>query len=296
MNVTFIGAGEIGSALGRQVTACGHKVIFWDKDPARVPNQKPLAEILPKADAVFFCIPSWTMRGALMETKEFIPKKAVVVCLAKGIEKDTGKLMPELLTELLPEGQSFALLAGPMLAEELDLGIGGVAVVATATARGFKRVQKLFAANHVRCEWTKHVQLTSLLSVLKNVYTVGLGVVDGLEWGFNRKGWYVSVALREMDEIIRMLQKKRGVVTQSAGLGDFVATAFSPYSKNREYGHKLVQTGECDLRSEGCISLPSLRAQLGAHADALPLFLSIYRIVYEKQDARISFETLFAGA
>lgn len=288
-SVVIIGAGEIGCALGAVLSRQGNAVTFWDKIP--VPNQRPLSEILPKASVVFFCTPSWAVRSAAVSCKKFLSKKAVLVCLSKGLEKNTGKTIDQVLSEVLPSHSS-ALLLGPMLAEELEQKQLGVTVIATKEKRVFTIISKLFSESMVRCEWEKDVRTAAILSVLKNVYALSLGIADGLAWGLNAKGWLAAQALREMDRIPPQLRGASKSATRTSGAGDFLATAFSPHSKNRAFGERLIKTGVCDLTSEGCVSLPMLVKRLGTAQKRFPLLTATSATVLKRGDAKRLFEAL----
>lgn len=290
--ISIIGAGEIGTAIGQLVQRPGFTVHCWDKDPAKNPEQKPLAEIVPESSVVFLCVPSWAMRSALTTVAPLLRPEAVVISLAKGIETETHKWMDEVLEELLPSGAAYALLGGPLLAEELTLGMLGVSVISTKEKTTFDQIHTILAVPTLRLEWANDPHLTALQGVLKNVYAVALGIADGLAWGSNAKGWLTAQCVQEMNSIIHILHSKDGTAISTAGLGDFIATAYSPYSRNREFGQRLVKTGACELKSEGCIALPSLNALLGASASTYPLLLSLSKILLEHQDVKTIYTQL----
>lgn len=292
MKTTIIGAGEIGSAIARLIQTSGNEVELWDANQQLVPYQKPIEQLLPSSEAIFLCIPSWVLRVSLTQNAQLIPKTAVVIALAKGIEKETNKTMDQVMKEELGSEQQIALLGGPMLAEELNLGLLGVGVVATKKLETFKLIQTLFNGSNIRLEWVDDLRLVALQSVLKNIYSVGLGIADGLEWGFNAKGWFAAMSLREINDVIELIHDKKCSAIQTAGAGDFIATAFSPYSKNREFGHAIVKTGNCDLKSEGCVSLPQIINLLGDKISKLSIMSAINKILYEKSNAKTEFENL----
>ena len=291
--VAIVGAGEIGSALAYLIRKSGCAVELWDKDASKVPNQKPLAEIIPGASAVILGIPSWAMRPALESLRPQLTPGTVVVSLAKGLEHETKKTMDAVMAELLPAGVAPALLGGPMLAEELMQDMIGVAVLAAAQREDFDRVRALFiGAPQIRLEWSDDLRLAALLGVLKNIYAVGLGIVDGLGWGLNAQGWFTARAIREMDAIIMALHGASDAVCGSAGVGDYIATGFSPFSRNREFGHEVVETGTCNLKSEGCVSLPSLLELVNGRLAEFPILTTLNQVLYEKADVKAAFGRL----
>jgi glycerol-3-phosphate dehydrogenase (NAD(P)+) len=294
-HVTFIGAGEIGTAVSGQLKTSGAVIERWDANPAKVPHQKPLAEIVPGSDFLFLCVPSWHMRSAIASVAPLLKKKTIVVSLAKGIELKSKKTMDRLLAELLPRGQRFCLLSGPMLAEELDLGLMGAAVVASASKDVYPAVSKLFAKSKLHLEYSPDVHGVALCSVLKNVYAMSLGIVTALQMGKNAKGWFMQRIVSEMVGIENVLNKpKRSdcshiTVLGPAGLGDLVCTGFSEYSSNNRVGRELVAGKEITAMSEGFSSLPALLGLLGTNATRFPLLQTMKRIVVGKKDAKKEF-------
>ena len=63
--VVIVGAGELGKAIGFLLKEKNVEIDYWDADPAAVPGQKPLQDIIPVAGYVLFCVPSWAMRAAV---------------------------------------------------------------------------------------------------------------------------------------------------------------------------------------------------------------------------------------
>ncbi len=126
MQITILGAGEIGSALAH-ATHNRADVKIWDKNADKVPEQGTLADALAQADVTFLCIPSWMLRAALHNIKPHLNKKSAIVALTKGIERETCLFTDDLITQELPN-RTFGLLGGPMLAEEImtDKAAGGI--------------------------------------------------------------------------------------------------------------------------------------------------------------------------
>ncbi len=136
MKVLIVGAGKIGRAIQSGFKP-GVAFEFWDKDPSKVSNQRSLEEAVFSADLVFLCIPSTCLFEAINSLKGHIKASTFVVSLTKGIESNTSKFASELFPEYFSK-ESFALLSGPMLADELIAGKKGSAVVASANKEIFE--------------------------------------------------------------------------------------------------------------------------------------------------------------
>ncbi|MBI2645012.1 hypothetical protein HYW94_02450 [Candidatus Uhrbacteria bacterium] len=286
-NIVIIGAGEIGSSLGGLLKKKGYVIEWWDADTSRVPNQKDLADIVPSADVLFFCIPSWVHRVAIASCTPHLSKKTIVLTVSKGLEKDTKKTIAEVIEEALPAGQPYGLISGPMLAEEMDAEQFGCGVYATTYTGTKSVITELFRGTVLRMEDSSDIKGVAFAGVLKNIYALALGISDGLSLGDNARGWIVAQAIHEASEIIYRLGGVRETAYGAAGLGDLIATGCSDFSRNREEGKNIAQTGICSATSEGCVSLPSLIALLGNTQD-FPLLKTLEHIFAQHEDVRAS--------
>lgn len=291
-SIVIIGAGEIGCAIKSVLKRRGTAIFLFDKNPAKMPEQKSLAEIIPETDFLFFCIPSWVLNTAIKDVLLYLNPKTVVISLSKGIEEKTHQTSDEILARALPKNQRFALLHGPMIAEEITKGMAGVGVVATARKETFELLNELFRNSNLILEHSEEVHSVALAGVLKNIYSIALGIADGLNWSGNQKGWLVSLAINEMAKILEILGGKKEIAYGAAGLGDLIATGYSPHSRNRKVGEEVAKTGKCCLESEGQISLQSLLELLGERKNIFPLLIALENILMSHQNAKEVFERI----
>lgn len=295
-HVSFIGAGEIGAALAKLVSRSGAHVEQWDADAKKVPGQKSLEEVVSTADILFLCVPSWILRVATKPIAPLLKRKTLCVFVSKGIEADSHLFIDGLAKSILPKGQPFALLSGPMLAEELVDGHGGAACVGTKSVADYKLLQQIFSCDDLHLIHAPNVKSVAVAGVLKNVYAIALGIAAGLKWGDNRKGWLVTESVQEMIVIMKALKADPSYALSQAGLGDFIATGMSEYSSNQTLGRELVESAHCKIKSEGCQALPSLVKMLGAKTmKSLPILMALHQIIERERDAKDEFETTFCA-
>ncbi|MEK7665382.1 MAG: hypothetical protein AAB337_00695 [Patescibacteria group bacterium] len=290
----FIGAGEIGTALANVVKGRAN-VVMWDKNPELVSGMKSLEENVLGSSVIFICVPSWAVRDLLIRIAPFLRHEAIVVSLAKGIEEKTLKTMEVVLEESLPSNQKFGILGGPLLAEEIMDGLPGIGVFASKSHQAFVEISAIFDHSNIRLEYNDDPHTVALVAVLKNVYAVGLGIAEGLGWGWNGKGWLAAQAMREMRDLVEILDGERSRVDGSSGAGDFLATAMSPNSSNRGAGLEIAQSGTCKVPSEGCRSMPSLLSLLHENISQFPLLFSINRVIIKDENSKNVFQDLFTA-
>ncbi|MEX1112297.1 MAG: NAD(P)-binding domain-containing protein [Candidatus Andersenbacteria bacterium] len=284
--VAIIGAGHIGQALAHVLSArAGTSVRLWDTDIKKVPNQQELDVTLAGAQVVFLCCNSWAAREALQAIAPHLEADAVVVSPIKGLEDDTLYTVDQIIADVLPK-HPVALINGPMLSKEMMDGQPSFAMVASDSASARDVLIDLFSGTTLRVQPSEDVHGTALAGVLKNVYSIGLGMTAAMELGSNFRGWFVSQAVQEMADIIEAQKGSRNTAVEQAGLGDLVATGFSPLSRNCQAGQELVQSGECITVSEGAMSLPALLRLLEHTRASYPIIDMLGRVVVEKQPAK----------
>ena len=268
--VTILGAGELGGCIGRLLQKKTDTVVqHWDADPSRNPEQKPLTETVPQSDAIFLCIPSGAYRAALSACSDAgLRKETPIVSFAKGIDLQSKATLDQTLAETLGNDRLFALISGPMLAEEIDEGLPAAAVCATKDKKLFDFIESLFLNSGLRFEYSNDVRGVALAGVLKNVYAILLGALDGASLGSNTRGALITAALGEMASCIDRLGGKRETAYTLAGIGDLIATGSSTYSRNYSVGRELATTGVCTGTSEGTSSVRAVRALDGIDVDA----------------------------
>lgn len=293
--VAIVGAGELGQAIGKLLRENGAAANLWDSDPSKVPGHVSLEDHISPADFVFFCIPSWAMRNALENALPFLQHAASVVAFAKGIEECSLKTMGEFLPDVLPDGQRYAVAGGPMLAKEISAGMTAVCVIASRDEGVRNELRDLLASPRCKIELHKDVQSVSLAGVLKNIYSVSLGIADGLGMSGNQKGWLVARAIKEMTDVGKVLGADPEIILGTSGVGDFIATGYSPHSRNRAVGDEIVKNGSCNLRGEGLHSLPSLTARLGERGSTFPLLHLINEVGIACKPAKPAFQAFFNG-
>lgn len=290
-NIAIIGAGRIGDAFSRIFIKKGYDVLMWDKEEGRVQNQKSISETVRNANLIFFCVPSWALREVCRTIRNDVPHQALIVALAKGLERGTKKTPDEIIGEFFHR-KKFGMLGGPMLAEELNLGHVGVGMIGAPNREVFERTKDVFSGSAVRFLYTKDMHGVALGGILKNMYALAFGIADGLEWSGNAKGWLLVKSMNEITRLSRVLGGRKKTVLDVAGLGDLATCGFSEYSRNRKAGQDVLEDGKFDVQSEGVVSAPSIFALIGKKVKKFEILAALEKIMVEKKDPRMIFKNV----
>jgi len=293
-SVLIVGAGEIGKAIALLLKKGGKsKIVQWDADPTKNLDKNTLEELMPGADIIFLCIPSRAIRKCMLRISKKANRRQIVVSLSKGIENESRKTVDGVLCEFLASKQ-IVLMFGPMIAEEIMNNNPAAAVLACRKKRSAEKVAELFG-NGLNLQYSADVRGVALSGVLKNIYSIGLGMVHGLNLGTNFRGWYVAEASKETALVLKVLGGKMETAYSAAGLGDLIATGFSADSKNHMLGKDLALSGHSDLASEGSDSFPALNEILGNKIDNFKILSALRNIILDGKEVKDFFPKIIDG-
>jgi glycerol-3-phosphate dehydrogenase (NAD(P)+) len=247
-----------------------------------------IAEALEGADFAVVALPSKALRQTLSE----LPKAPAYVSLSKGLSFSDHRLerMSQVIAEVTGV-EAVAVLSGPNLAAEVAQGLPAAGVVAAPDQAFAKRVQEAVSGPTFRVYTSTDVIGVELGGALKNVIALAAGMVDGLRLGDNSKAALITRGLREMVRFGQAMGGEAATFYGLSGLGDLVATASSPHSRNRSAGERIVE-GETLARLEaskqvveGIYSVRALHAWSLESGSELPITEAVYRVIYEGAQA-----------
>lgn len=282
--IAILGAGSWGTALGHLLGSKGLPVTLWARDAGAVEhiqvhrhNPRYLQEVdLPAAlsatvdlaealDGAWLCVialPCAAVREVMEKGREVLSPEALVLSASKGLDPHSGRVMSEVVAEVLPElePERLVVLSGPNLAREMARQIPTATVVGSFSEGAVQQMQQTFGHPSFRVYGSSDVLGVQLGGALKNVYAVGAGIGDGLGFGENTKATLVTRGLAEMIRIGEKAGADARTFSGLSGIGDLVATCSSSQSRNWTVGYRLAR-GE---------PLPHILATMGMVAEGVP--------------------------
>jgi glycerol-3-phosphate dehydrogenase (NAD(P)+) len=320
-HIAVLGAGAWGTALALAALAAGRKTSLWVREddvladmgrgrgnrflpgvaiPEDLHLTCDLAEAC-KAQVLLLAVPAQVLHAFADNLKPHLTKNQPLVICAKGIEKDSGKLVTEVAAESLPSA-ALAILSGPSFARDVARGLP-TAVTIAAKGELASQLQAALGSSAFRPYASDDLIGVALGGAAKNVYAIACGVVEGMGLGENARAALLARSFAELTRLGENLGAKRETLMGLSGLGDLVLTATSPSSRNFSFGIELGQGKTlAELNApglplaEGVATAPALvkRARAGgvempiaeAMADllsgALPLDESVMRLMSRK--------------
>ncbi|MCX6957020.1 MAG: NAD(P)-dependent glycerol-3-phosphate dehydrogenase [Verrucomicrobiae bacterium] len=258
--IGVLGTGSWGSALALTMAQQGHPIKLWGHNPHHVEEIKSsrlnpaylpgiifpsnihltsdLAECA-EAEVIFFVVPSKFLRSVAAALSQTSPHFAgTIISCTKGIEHQSGKLMHEVLAEILPRA-SMAVLSGPNLAGDIARGLPAAGVLGCEDPALTTSLLSIFQETSYRAYSSSDIRGIQLGGALKNIFAIAAAVSDGLGMGENAKAGIVTRSLAEMTRLGTAMGGDRQTFSGLSGVGDLMVTCFSSRSRNYQAGLQL---------------------------------------------------------
>jgi glycerol-3-phosphate dehydrogenase (NAD(P)+) len=284
--IAVIGAGSFGTAMACVARRAGQKVTLWAREPevAKAINggkgnpmflpgigiepgiaaTTDLAQALAGADAVLMVVPSQFFRSVAARMRPVLRPGTPVVTCAKGIERGTCALMPEIVAETLPEAR-VAVLAGPSFAADVAAGLPAGATLACADQAVADRLAGWLGTRTFRVYTMNDPVSAAIGGAVKNVLAIACGIVMGRKLGESARATLITRGLYEMALLTRAKGGNPETLMGLAGVGDLTLTCTALQSRNTSLGIALGEgrtlaevLGERKAVTEGVASSESV--------------------------------------
>ena len=289
VKITVLGSGAFGSAIAHAASfKDSNTVKVWsiDKEPVESINEEHvnveifseyklrknvkattnLQEALDEADIILSALPVQVIPDFLDENKDKIPKDVPFVSCSKGMVVSKEKFISELFDEALNGKIRFCVLSGPTFAKEVIEKNPSAAVIASKDKEAREFVQKTLSSEYLRLYTHEDVIGVEIAAALKNVLAIGVGILEGLEYGYNTRAAFITRGSKEAQQFSKLYGADSKTFFGLAGMGDLILTCIGESSRNHKFGIKIGQgksVEEALDKSEGVVEgYPTLEVVL----------------------------------
>ncbi|MBQ9150318.1 NAD(P)-dependent glycerol-3-phosphate dehydrogenase [bacterium] len=268
MKLTVLGPGCWGLTIAKLLNDNFDEICVWGRESDITPMlknekriEKPLeiqldkkveitsdlASAIKDAEIILLVVATSGIRPVCEQLKKVgLKDNQILVNLSKGIELPSLKRMSEVILEVLPD-INFAVLSGPTLAREIIEGKPTLATVAANDIEIAKKVQKaLNVSSLFRLYSSDDLIGVELGGSLKNVIAIASGFAHTMGLGDNLRGSLLTRGMAEMARVAISLGAKPQTLYGLSGMGDLIATASSPYSRNFTVGSMIAKGKKID--------------------------------------------------
>ncbi len=311
MKLGVLGAGAWGTALACASVRAGVETILWAREsevvdtinndnentlflsgvklPVGITATTNLADF-SDADIILLVTPAQHMRAMVAALKQYISSTAKLVICSKGIEIATGKLLSQVLTEVLPSNP-VAVLSGPTFAIEVARGQPCALTLACENDNIASEVAAMIATPMFRPYQSSDIVGAQIGGAVKNVLAIATGIVSGLELGENARAAVITRGLAEMARFGEVFGSDSETMMGLSGLGDLILTCSSTQSRNMSLG-KAIGEGQSftdimrDRRSvaEGAHTVEIVHKIAEDKNIDMPITAAVYKILKEDMD------------
>lgn len=255
--IAVVGSGSFGTAMANLLVYNGHDVTLYGRNKAaldamketrmndrylpyvilsdRIKYTNNIRNALRGKEIVVFAVPAQKFRQVSSKAAQYLEEGAVVVNLAKGIEKKTLKRMSEVAEETIPAAR-YVALSGPTHAEEIVRNTPAGIVAASKDAEAARLIQDTFMSEQLRVYTQDDVVGVEIAGAVKNVIAIATGISDGMKLGNNARAALMTRSIHEIKRLGDKLGADPETFSGLSGIGDLIVTCSTNLSRNRRCG------------------------------------------------------------
>lgn len=320
-HIGVAGAGAWGTALALVAARAGRRVTLWARRPEQAAALQqsrvngtylpgiPLPDAiqvtadpadLAAAEALLLVSPAQHLRATGDRLAASVGPDCPLIICAKGIERESGKLMSDVLAEALP-GRPHAVLSGPSFAVEVARDLPTALTLACKDEALGATLVAALGNPHFRPYLSRDLIGVQLGGAVKNVVAIACGLVAGRRLGDNARAALITRGLAEIVRLGRALGAEPATFMGLSGLGDLVLTCSATQSRNYAFGLALGegQTLEAAVAAsvgviEGRSSAAAVRGLAEAKGLEMPITRAVDAIVNRGAEIDTTIEALLA--
>ena len=272
--------------------------IEFDLNRLRLSND--LNATISEADIIFLVMPAAYLKCYLSDLQVSLKDKMVVSAI-KGVIPDEKMFVTDYLKKRFELSDSqLCFICGPTHAEEVSHGQLTYLTLACQDVVNTRVVGEKLKTPFIRINCQKDIKYLERSSVLKNIYSVMVGIAVGLGYGDNFISVLVANCIKEMyflldPQSINDLTK----FSPSNFFGDLLVSCYSSHSRNRQLGVLIgrgnsVKTAlnEMTMVAEGYFASALMPYLTDAQRMQLPIANTAYQVLHQGMPARKAMKNL----
>jgi glycerol-3-phosphate dehydrogenase (NAD(P)+) len=230
----------------------------------------------------------------LREYKTSKQEKKIFVICSKGVEKNTFKLMSEVVSEIFPTSM-ISILSGPNFSSELIKQKPSACVLSSKNKSVLKEISGLVIQEKFRTYFNNDIIGTQIGGAMKNIIAIACGYITGCGLGENAKAAIITRGLSEIIDLGIKMGARRNTFYGLSGIGDLTLSCSSLKSRNAKFGYNLAKSKSHSNRRillegiESCESICALGEKLKVD---LPISKSVKSIINGRNANKVICELL----
>lgn len=270
---------------------------------------REMEEAFRETSLVILAVISQGMAAISKSISPYLNKDHRILSITKGIDGENLKTMSSIIEDSMAEELRGKIgiikLGGPLIAQELAQGKFSEGVFASKDLESARYAASLFKSRKFKVNISNDIRGVELCGAFKNPYAIAMGIIEGLEKDSNNsKAALMARGSIEMANIVETYGGDRETALGLGGVGDYYVT--SQGGRNGRFGILLGQGKNKDQALEimNHQTVEGLPNSLNGYKflkkmeeegririkEKAPLFLQIYKILYEDKPVRQAME------
>lgn len=271
----------------------GHNPVYLSDvsfDINKIHFTSDINEACRRADTLLLVVPSPYFKDTVDEIDTDISDRNIVSAV-KGIVAGHDMIVTDYMVSRFGcDPDNMIVIGGPCHAEEVALERLSYLTIGCHDLSKSSQFASLLAGRKLKTIVSPDVDGIEYAAVLKNVYAIMAGIINGMKAGDNFMAMTVCNAAREMRRFIDAVAPMPSRdICRSAYLGDLLVTAYSRFSRNHNFGSMIgkgysVKAAQMEMAmvAEGFYGTECIhRINADGPKVNMPILDCVYSILYE---------------
>jgi glycerol-3-phosphate dehydrogenase (NAD(P)+) len=266
-------------------------------DLKKVSAHNSLEYVIENSSVILLAVPSAFIKETLSGLKASALRNKKIISAVKGVVPETHQVISHFLEGSYScKAENIFAISGPCHAEEVALEKLSYLTLAGKNEKLANQLSAMFNCRYIQTRCTPDIDGIEYSAVLKNVYAIACGIGHGLGYGDNFQAVLVSAAAREIERFLDAAHEVHRDVKGNAYLGDLLVTAYSQFSRNRNFGNMLgkgysLKSAQLEMTmvAEGFYATKTMyeiNSRVGAE---MPILEAVYGIIYTNINPKKAF-------
>jgi glycerol-3-phosphate dehydrogenase (NAD(P)+) len=312
MKIAVFGSGSWGTAIVKILLNNTRHINWWIREDEIIENirsynhnhlylssveLKPenlelsndIRKVVASSDVLIFAVPAAFLNGALIDLTPDDFRNKVIVSAIKGIVPEYNVIIADyFMSRFNVSYDNFVVVSGPSHAEEIALEKLTYLTAASQNNVLGEKLAQLFRCRYVMTSVSDDIFGTEYSTVLKNIIAIANGICIGLGYGDNFQAVLISNAIQEIKRFVDVVHPIDRDIKSSVYLGDLMVTAYSQFSRNRNFGN-MIGKGysvkfamlEMKMVAEGYYAAKCIWEINKKYNVLMPITEAVYNILYK---------------
>ena len=322
-SISVIGGGSWATALIKILSSSQEHITWWVRsedtatfiqnyhhnpnylsdviiDSNKVTVTTDMKQAIAASQTIILAVPSAFLKVALTNVTPHDFLEKTVFSAIKGIVPDDLLIVGDFLHQKfrIPI-QQIGVISGPCHAEEVAMERLSYLTIASQNNDHASKLAEAMNSRFIKTTVSDDIYGTEYAAVLKNVFAIAGGIAHGVGYGDNYLAVLISNAIQEIKRFVDAVHPIDRDINDSAYLGDLLVTAYSVFSRNRQFGTMIgkgysVKAAQLEMNmvAEGYYATKCIYEMNKKFNVYMPITDSMHRILYEKISPRMEMKLL----